>query len=495
MDAIQKSFGFLDLFVFVTICFATFAIVWWSAKYQKKSSEPENNKQSLVEYILMGRRLTLPLFVGSLVASYYGGILGVTEMAYQYGVYTFVSQGIFWYLTYLIFAFFIVDRVKKNSAQTLPELVGQLFGRKSSYVAAVFNILNVVPITYVLSASIVLEYFLGWPLPLGAAVSTTAVILYMIGGGFRAVIFSDLIQFVVMCSSVVMVAIFAMTEFGGPSVLWDKLPEKYLSVTGGYSYMELFAWGMIALSTLVDPNFYQRCFAADSTKTAKKGIFFATMIWVCFDLCMLTGCMYAAAFYPGMEPKTAYLNFAIEILPPGFKGFFIAGIIATIISTMDSYLFLASNTISYDMLPHPEKYTKIKHTLSIIFIGFLAVMFSQMFDGSIKRVWKTLGSYSAGCMLTPVVFALFFPKRISDHAFVSMTLISAVAITVWRNVDLLGEFLVKFSPNIDHFMQKLVFLESNYIDELYIGIAIELVFCVVCLIKYNQVQEKQKLNH
>ena len=115
-----------------------------------------------------------------------------------------------------------------------------------------------------------------------------------------------------------------------------------------------------------------------------------------------------------------------------------------------------------------------------------------MFDGSIKRVWKTLGSYSAGCMLTPVVFALFFPKRISDSAFVYMTIISAAAITLWRNIDLLANYLSSIIPSLSAFMQKLVSLESNYIDELYVGIAIELIFCLVCLTNFNSALHELK---
>ena len=41
---------------------------------------------SAVDYLVAGRRVTLPAFVATLVATWYGGILGVGEYSYRYGV-------------------------------------------------------------------------------------------------------------------------------------------------------------------------------------------------------------------------------------------------------------------------------------------------------------------------------------------------------------------------------------------------------------------------
>ena len=50
------------------------------------------------EFLLAGRRLTLPLFVGSLVATWYGGLLGIGEIAYTDGLATWLTQGGSWYV-------------------------------------------------------------------------------------------------------------------------------------------------------------------------------------------------------------------------------------------------------------------------------------------------------------------------------------------------------------------------------------------------------------
>jgi len=57
---------------------------------------------------------------------------------------------------------------------------------------------------------------------------------------------------------------------------------------------------------------------------------------------------------------------------------------------------------------------------------------SVSFEGSIRSVWKTLGSYSARCLLLPVLVGYIYPGRISDKAFSVSVLSAAVGITYWR---------------------------------------------------------------
>ena len=56
------------------------------------------------ELIVGGRMLTLPAFVASLVSTWYGGILGVGEYAYNYGLSTWLVFGLPYYVAAFLFA-------------------------------------------------------------------------------------------------------------------------------------------------------------------------------------------------------------------------------------------------------------------------------------------------------------------------------------------------------------------------------------------------------
>lgn len=422
----------LDWTIFAIILLITFFAVIYGHIQKRRQFNAGEEENTFLDHLLMGRQLTLPMFVATLVATWYGGIFGVTEIAFNQGIFNFITQGAFWYVAYIIFALFLINKIKPYKAVTLPDLINKMFGPKSSKLSAIFNFFNVLPIAYVISIGLFLQLIFGGSLILMMSIGVAIVIAYSMLGGFRAVVFSDIIQFFVMCLGVFLVLAFSVSTFGGIDFLTNNLPEKHFSLTGGESLATTFVWGFIALSTLVDPNFYQRVFAAKSNKTAKKGILVSTLVWFGFDICTTAGAMYAKAVIPNAESGHAYLTYAVQILPDGVRGFVLAGIIATILSTLDSYLFLSGTTLSYDLAPKRFRGKMFIHHLGIILVGIIAIFMAQVFDGNIKMVWKTLGSYSSSCLLLPVVYGYIFPKKISDIQFVSACFCGIFATTYWR---------------------------------------------------------------
>lgn len=422
--------------------------------YRKK--RPQN---SILDYLLMGRQLTLPLFVATLVATWYGGIFGVNEITFNYGIYNFVTQGLFWYAAYLIFAFFIAEKVAKYKAVTLPDLAGGMFGPKAAKVAAVFTFFYITPVAYVLSLGLFLNMAFGISVLNGMLIGTLFTCLYTAWGGFKAVVFSDLVQFFVMCTAVAIVVVFSVNTFGGISFLKANLPAAHFSLTGGNGVMNTLIWGFIALATLIDPSFYQRCFAAKSPAVVKKGVLISTLIWFCFDICTTAGSLYARALLPKAEPAQAYFFYAVQLLPNGLKGFFIAGILAIILSTLNSFLFISSNTLSFDLLRGRFKNVVLSNRISLFIVGALAVGMALLFNGSFKEIWLTLGSYFSACLLAPILLGYIYPGRISDRLFVTSVLTSAAVMTAWRLLPLSGIWA--------------------QLDAFYIGVVISLVILLI----------------
>ncbi len=421
-----------DWVVFFAILGLTFAAALYGQHRKKRGTS------GVLDYLLMGRQLTLPLFVATLVATWYGGIFGVNEITFNYGIYNFVTQGFFWYVAYIIFAFFIAERVAKYHSVTLPDLAGSMFGPKAAKVAGVFTFFYITPVAYVLSMGLFLNMAFGIGVLPGMVIGTVFTCLYTAWGGFKAVVFSDLVQFFVMCAAVLMVVLFSVQDFGGLSFLKETLPPSHFSLTGGNGWLNTLIWGFIALATLIDPSFYQRCFAAKSPQVVKKGVLISTLIWFCFDICTTAGSLYARALLPTAEPAEAYFFYAVQLLPSGLKGFFIAGVLAIILSTLNSFLFIASNTLSFDLLRTRFKNIVLSNRISLFVVGALAIAMAQLFHGSFKEIWLTLGSYFSACLLVPILSGYIWPKQISDNTFVTCALTSAVIMTVWHFLPLSG---------------------------------------------------------
>ena len=419
-----------DWAVFLMVLGATLASVLYGQSL--KSRKPEEGKESVIELLLMGRKLTLPIFVATLVATWYGGIFGVTALTFEKGIYNLLTQGIFWYGTYIIFAFFLVDKIRSRNVMTIPDLAGQIFGPGAQRITAGLNFLNLLPIAYTISLGIFLQSLLGGTLFWNSVAGVVLVTIWSLWGGFRAVVFSDVVQFFFMILSVFLVVVFAWAKFGSPMTLVEMLPPTHFDWTGGEKLTTLLVWGFIALSTLVDPNFYQRCLAAESSKVAKKGILISTVIWFLFDCCTTLGALYARAYLPDANPQDSYLQFSIQLVPHGVRGLIIAGILAIILSTLDAYLFNAATCISYDFFNLKERFRIFHHHLALIFVAVISVLLSVHFEGNVVEVWKTLGSFSAACLLFPLLIGQWFPGKISDKMFSFAVILGCIGIVLWR---------------------------------------------------------------
>ena len=362
------------------------------------------------EFLMAGRRLTLPLFVGSMVATWYGGLLGVGEIAYRDGLVNWLTQGGFWYLAYLAFALGLAGRLSRSGHTTLPDLLGALHGPTARLLASVLNFVNVVPVAYLLSLGLMLRLVTGWPLWLGVALGGAVAALYSLLGGFKAVVYTDMMQFGLMCLAVALVVLFAVPSLGGGAYLSSSLPPGHLQLLGDYSAQELAVWALIALSTLVDPNFYHRCYAAGDATVARRGMLLAVGFWVLFDICTTFGGLYARAALPGVDPRLAYPMLADQLLPSGLKGLFVAGVLATVMSTVDSYCFVGAMSFSHDLVHRTLRRGQaagqrlVRDTrLGVLLTGALAMGLALAFPESIKSIWKTMGSLSTSAVLLPTV--------------------------------------------------------------------------------------------
>jgi SSS family solute:Na+ symporter len=445
-SALLPFLNVYDWIVFIAVLLATLASVIWGQKL--KTNLSESDQMSTVELLLMGRKLTLPIFVATLVATWYGGIFGVTALSFEKGIYNLLTQGIFWYGSYLIFAFFLVKKIRNYDVMTIPEMAGKIFGPKAEKITATLNFLNLLPLAYTISLGLFLQAMFGGSLFLNTCAGVLLVTLWSLWGGFRAVVFSDIVQFFFMILAVFLIVVYAWAEMGSPIELMNKLPATHLDWTGGETLGTILVWGFIALSTLVDPNFYQRVLAADSEKTAKRGIMISTIIWFFFDCCTTLGALYARAAIPDADPQNAYLQFSIQLVPHGVRGLILAGVLAIILSTLDSYLFNAATCVSYDFFKFKKRFKVWHHHIALIVVSIISVLVGLHFEGNVVEVWKVMGSLSAACLLFPILVGQCFPGRITEKQFCYAVSLGCIGIVSWKilnkyyTISALDEFYI-----------------------------------------------------
>ena len=360
--------------------------------------------KSSAEFLLAGRTLTLPAFVATLVTTWYGGILGVGEFAWRYGLSTWVVFGLPYYIAALTFGFWLAPRIRRTGAMSIPEMLERTYGRKAAFTGASGIWAGTVPVAYLLMLSALLQQFLGLPALLATLLGISFSVIYVAVSGFRAVVRTDALQMALMFIGFSLLLLAALKNCGGLSGLWGALPASHLSWDGGLGWQAVFVWYLIAFQTVVEPAFYQRVFAARSPQTARSGVLVSVLLWGAFDFLSITSALAARVLHPDLaDPLTAYPTLAASVLSPWAAAVFTVALFAIVMSTLDSYLFLSASTFGHDFWtgggPNGDR-RRIR--IGLVFSAVVAVGGTLFFDSAID-VWHHVGSVLTSSLLIPVL--------------------------------------------------------------------------------------------
>jgi SSS family solute:Na+ symporter len=428
------SFSSIDIIIILFF----FASILFIGFYTGRKTGTDAN-----DYLLSGRKVGVFLFVLTNVATWYGGILGVGEFTYRYGIVSWFTQGLPYYIFAFLFAIFFAKKIRKASLFTIPDKLTEVYGKKVGLLSAVVVFILVSPAPYLLMAAALLSLLFDISIFPALIISVILSMAYLIKGGFRANIFADALQFFVMFAGFILIVIFSADSFGTFEFMSSAVPENHNKLTGGMSPAFIIVWFLIALWTFADPGFHQRCYAAKSGNVAVKGIVISIFFWALFDFLTTTTGLFSKAVMPNLDnPVLAFPLLAEKVLPSGVKGIFYAALFATILSTLNSFLFLSGTTIGRDFIfrldpKHDE--TKLKHytIIGLMISGIIAIVLALLIP-SVIEIWYTIGSLFIPAIILPVISA-YYPKIRIKNKFALIEMITAlVTSTTWYFVR--GEF-------------------------------------------------------
>ncbi|MEN8192735.1 MAG: sodium:solute symporter family protein [Bacteroidota bacterium] len=409
------SFSTLDIFILISFFVVIFIV----------GLIPKNRDQKDADgFLLSGRKVGLFLFILTNVATWYGGILGVGEFTYRYGLLSWFTQGLPYYIFAFLFALLFAEKIRSASLFTIPDKLEETYNKKVGVISSVIIFLLVSPAPYLLMIGLLIQMVFDLDLLTSLFIGISFSTFYLFRGGYKANIYTDAVQFFIMFIGFFIIVFVAINSWGDIAFLEDQLPSKFLTFTGEASPTFIVVWFLIALWTFADPGFHQRCYSAKTTQVAKYGIIISIFFWALFDLLTTTTGLYAKALLPELSnPVLAFPMLAEKILGSGLKGIFYAALLATILSTLNSFLFLSATTFGRDFISKYRNDSGIENLTSYTRIGLIAsaiisIVLAYSFT-SVIEIWYVLGSVLIPGLLM-LIFSAYFPKlKISSrHAFI-----------------------------------------------------------------------------
>ncbi len=424
-----------------------------------KSRFKQGKETSGEEYILAGRRVTLPFFVASLVATWYGNIMGMGEFVYNNGFVAFFCFGLPYYIAAFFFATFLAEKIRKSSSKTIPEQITNAFGAKAGNLSTLIILIITIPAAYILMLGSLLQMFTGWSLWLSLIIGTAVSLGFIYHGGLRSDIIANTAQFIFMYVGFGALLYFSITRLGSFGEMFAALPSEHTTPLGNLSLQYVLAWYIIAFQTFIDPSFHQRCAAAESPKTAKKGIYVSIIFWVVFDFLTLFTGLYAVAYY-SIEPSlNAYPELADKILPPVWEGLFLVALLATVMSTLKSYALLSAATIGNDILRKLFLNIKLSTTLlsrvGLLATGAIGIVMALAIPSAIDLIYKT-SSIAVPALIFPLFISYSKRYEIAQKDALKIMILTLLLTTFWTisnevnsNINLqFLEFTSNFEPMI-----------------------------------------------
>ena len=364
-------------------------------------------QKTTTDYFLAGRNVGFFAIGASIFASNIGSehIVGLAGQGASTGLAMAHYELHAWIVVLLAWVF--VPFYYQSKVFTMPEFLEKRFGKEPRWILSIVSltayVLTKVSVT-VYAGALVFQTLLpdtfGSPQNafwVGAITTVTLTGLYTVAGGLRAVLYTDLLQTIILLIGSTAITYFGLLELGGFNELRVFASENVAQYALWRPLSDPdFPWlGILIASPIVgiwywctDQYIVQRTLAAKDLKTARRGALLGAFfkIWPVM-IFLVPGLIGAALNAKGILEISIDTNGKIigdqvfptmvaTLLPEGLRGLVVAGIIAALMSSLSSLFNSTATLFTLDI------YKKIKPKVSeqkLVLIGRMATLVVVVF--------------------------------------------------------------------------------------------------------------------
>ncbi len=206
-------------------------------------------------------------------------------------------------------------------------------------------------------------------------------LLYTVAGGLWGVVITVFVQFVLVCTAILMLVPLAWHAAGGWSHFLSVVPPDFLRPAHApYTWEYIGAFLIFSgLSLAGNWSLIQRFYCARNDRESYGVGLFATLLFLLLPpLWIFTG-IFARAFIPseGLDPQAIYARVSVALLPPGMLGLLIAALFAATMSVLSSGYNVIAAVLTVDVhqrLIHPKATQQELVVVGRVLTAFVALI-------------------------------------------------------------------------------------------------------------------------
>jgi SSS family solute:Na+ symporter len=364
-------------------------------------------------YYLANRSLPWSLVVGTLMASWYGGVgvIGTVGYASVFGLAAWFIWSIGAHAVRFPLALWVGPKIHIRTDVTIPDVMQKTYGKFAAVMASVLLFVYCAQIGEITATGFVGEAAWGIDkMVIGIIVVVITIALTCLGG-LMGVAVTDMIFFLFMVVSVSLVFPQLFQSVGGLEGIRAATAANpaYMHPVAGMAPTKALMLVILCINVYADPTFYQRFSASNSVKTGRRAMLTCFCLWMGFDIVTILAGVVVHIARPGVQPELAYIQMVLEHLPVGVRALFIIGLLGAIISTLDSYYLIGGTTLAKDLYGRifagdsvsDKRLVNLSRVGSCI-LGLIGVVFAYHF----KLVYDAIAFMSSLWMSTVFVAVL-----------------------------------------------------------------------------------------
>lgn len=409
-----------------------------------------------IDYFLAGRTFPAWILAFSYAASWFGGASAIVsaDKAFAGGWSAYFVMGGPTICSGIVLLFF-AKRIRMFAPLSQPEMTEARYNRAARIIQAIIIFWYMITwaASQMIGAANFVSGFFGMTYMAALLIVVVVVWFYCMFGGFKSVVTTDLGQFAWIIVALVIVLITALTRSGGfgnvRQAVAARGTENFFNVFGNAKF-SLFYIISFSFAWVISAEIWQRFSASRSVKEAKKisrGALFINIPLYFFAV--VIGMLAVALF--AEKPEGHVMGAIIkQYVPWYFAGIAFAGLLAAVMSTMDTALNTGALVLTEDIFHKvikPDASEKQLVTFGRVAVTIMAVcgvVISWRIKDLLWVLWMASDILAAG-VFWPLILGLYGKWGTSKGAIASMLV--GGGFTLWHYLIDLGVPLPYLMPN------------------------------------------------
>ena len=243
-------------------------------------------------------------------------------------------------------AFIVPKMLRFDRCLTLGDMMHELYGVQGGIITGVLGGVYTIGVVGVqlLALGYVCENLLGWEEDWSISIGGAILVIYSAWGGVKSVTTTDVLQFIVFVIVIPLIANVAISEVGGIQELFKQVPVDKLTIYENkkfsFYFLNSFLIAGLFPNYLSAPSTVQRILMARSRQQAANMLYITAAASLVVRALIILTCLAVLVLTPGIEPSRGGAFFYVinEYFSPVLKGLSAAGLLAIVMSSLDSFL-------------------------------------------------------------------------------------------------------------------------------------------------------------